>query len=235
MTNKDEKKNKLESLIESRARKLAEEMSKERKATLIRLIDKIKRLEKTIDEKKTPVIEQIGEKASGWVPGIVAHAIKGMMGGFAKLWDHGLTVRLDDEERLKPLPVIMLDVRGRPIDLSKVGQTIIPMPGGGAHMRDSSPPSFLTSGRRTVTNPGSPVQLMAQSSASLAKKVYITAPSSNGGYVYVGDLNVSAVSGSEKGVLLTPIGSVTIDINDVSKIWIDATVVGEGVTFTYVS
>ncbi len=170
------------------------------------------------------------EKASGWVPEMVKHAVTALATGIIKRLDMGLTVKLDDSERLKPQPVIIVDVRGRPVS-NGVVPSFIPMPGGSGRSGGTPPPANINSNRKVVTTAGTRVKLVA--AATLCRKVLITAPSSNGGSVYVGGSNVSAVASSEIGVLLNPTGSASIDIDDVSKIWIDATVNGEGVTFTY--
>ncbi len=189
-----------------------------------------------INHQKSPEVLKVEvtnqDKASTWVPEIITHAVKGMANMLTKLWAEGLTVRLADEEILKPKPVFIVDIQGRPVDLSKVGGgMMIPMLGGRPNGTVAIP-SVINSGRAAVTTAGTPVQL--SSSPIMSTKLYITSPASNGGYIYVGGATVSAVGGSEQGVLLTPTGSVTLDISDLSKVWIDATEDGEGVSYTYV-
>lgn len=73
------------------------------------------------------------EKVAMWAPKIATAIMK----GFANLWARGLTVKLDDEERLKPLPVIIVDTRGRPVGVQSPSNVVIPMGGGGVR-KDSS-------------------------------------------------------------------------------------------------
>ncbi len=61
------------------------------------------------------------EKMASWAPAI----IKVFFNGIAKLWANGITVKLDEEERLKPLPVIIVDTRGRP-KVDPPAQLVIP-------------------------------------------------------------------------------------------------------------
>ncbi len=193
-----------------------------------------------VSVKNTPDVQKVQvinhpkneTKENKWIASVVITAVKSLMGGFSKLWSEGLTVKLDDEERLKPLPVIVVDHRGRPVNMqSQGGNIMIPMPGGSGRSGGTPPPSAIVSGRKTVTTPGTPVKLLA--TATACKKVMATAPSSNGGTVYIGGITTSAVAGSEQGLMLLPTGSALIEIDDVSKLYIDATSAGEGVTFAY--
>lgn len=172
------------------------------------------------------------EKTSGWVPEIVKHAVRALAEAWAKRLDKGIEVFSSDEDKLRPQAVIIVDIRGRPVDLSRTGHTIIPMPGGGATSGSGPrPATTINSGRQTVATPGVAVKLI--SAVTPASKVIITAPAENGGAVYVGASNVSAVSGSQRGLLLNPTGSATLDIDSVDKVWIDAEISGDDVTFTY--
>ena len=93
------------------------------------------------------------------------------------------------------------------------------------------PPTKLTSGRATVPNPGTAVQI----GTGVCRKVIITAPSGNTDNIYVGDSSVSAVSGQEHGILVTPTGSATIDIANISSVYIDAVHAGDAATFIYLT
>lgn len=171
------------------------------------------------------------EKTSKWVPALITHAVKTIVDGIWKRIDMGVKVRVDDEDKLRPQVVIVVDANGRPVDFSRMagGGMIVPMPTSGGVTK---PPTTINSNRKTVTVPGTAEKLL--SSETVCRQVIITAPATNSDAVYVGGSNVSAVSGSEKGLLLNPTGSASIDIDDVSKVWIDAVVAGEGVTFTYI-
>lgn len=86
-------------------------------------------------------------------------------------------------------------------------------------------------GGKSVAAAGTPVQLSSTSIKCSA--VVITARKGNTGSVAYGfDNTVRATAGSEVGAILTPGSSVAIDTRDVSNIWIDASVNGEGVGFT---
>lgn len=177
------------------------------------------------DVQKVRVIN--AEKASSWVPEIITHTVKSLISALDKKFESGVVVRLDDEERRKPLPVIAVDARGRPVSFN-MGNMIVPMP---SNSRGNPPPTKITSGRKVVATAGTRVRLA--DAVTVCTKIIITAPVGNGGTIYVGDSSVSAVAGSEQGLMLMPTGSATIDIDDISKIYIDATVSGEGITYSY--
>lgn len=89
--------------------------------------------------------------------------------------------------------------------------------------------STLTDGRKTVTTPTTAVALRA----SLACRwVCVTALKTNTSQVNVGGASVLATLGSETGQPLGAGDSVTIPVNDAAKVFVDARVAGEGVTFT---
>lgn len=79
-----------------------------------------------------------------------------------------------------------------------------------------------------VTTAGTRVQLTATSTPILS--VVIKAKTANTGTIYVGN---SAVSSSNGFVLLAG-DTVSIEIDDLSKIYLDASVNGEGITYLYV-
>lgn len=106
------------------------------------------------------------------------------------------------------------------------------MPGGG-RSRDPSPPSAISGGKKL--NSGGSGHPVAISANHASKKVIVTALSANATEVYVGGSDVSAVGGSENGVLLNPTGSATFEIDNVSKVYIDAVTSGDGVSFIYLS
>ena len=180
------------------------------------------------DVQKVVVMESPEAKSNKWIPSLINHSVKSIIESIAKMWVKGIEITVSDEDKLRPQAVIVVDQNGRPVTFGSGGQIVIPMSHGGGV---TPPPTVIGSGRKTVTTPGSAEKLI--STITVCRKVILTAPAGNGGEVYVGDSSTSAVSGSQKGLLLLPTGSATIDIDDVSKVWIDATVAGEGVTFTY--
>jgi hypothetical protein len=94
--------------------------------------------------------------------------------------------------------------------------------------------STITNGLKNVTTGGTAVQLAA--SSTLATWVTVQAKSTNTGTICVGGSTVLASTRS--GTCLTagqaaPMYAVQAVPYDLSLIWIDATVNGEGVAFTY--
>mgnify|MGYP007044001748 CR=1 FL=1 len=67
-----------------------------------------------------------GFNGNGAMAQVAVAVVKGLSNLWATLWAKGLTVKLDDEERLKPLPVIVVDTLGRPV-VQQSSQTIIPL------------------------------------------------------------------------------------------------------------
>lgn len=82
--------------------------------------------------------------------------------------------------------------------------------------------------RRTVPTIGKPVPLVDQSMP--VAHVTIFAMSTNTGRIYLGDNGVQAVAGLESGFQMFTNDSQTFHDVDLKDIWIDATVVDEGVT-----
>jgi len=91
----------------------------------------------------------------------------------------------------------------------------------------------IGTGRKTVTTSGTEVQLVASSTPCL--EVTIQAELDNTNVVVVGDVNVVAALATRQGIALSPGESITLVIDDVQKIYIDAITNGEGVTFTYLA
>lgn len=87
----------------------------------------------------------------------------------------------------------------------------------------------LTPGRQTVTTPGTAVAIRA----SLACKwVQVTALKTNTGQVNAGGSGVVATAGSSTGDPLNAGESVTYPVDDANKVFVDARIAGEGVSFT---
>jgi len=94
-----------------------------------------------------------------------------------------------------------------------------------------APNGGLYSGRKVVTTAGTAVQL--QTTKERCENITITAESDNSGLIAVGDSSVVAAEGTQQGAILTPLGSITVKVGDLSKIYIDSTVNGDGCTFAY--
>lgn len=89
----------------------------------------------------------------------------------------------------------------------------------------------IADGRKTVTSAGTAEKLIASSTP--CSKVIIMALVSNTDIVVVGASTVVAANGTRRGIALIALSSIEIQINDVSKIYLDAVVSGEGVSFIY--
>lgn len=89
----------------------------------------------------------------------------------------------------------------------------------------------IYSGRKTVTVAGTAERFAA--SSTTAKKVTIMAELDNGDYVVIGGSDVVAALATRKGIALSAGMSITLDIQDLYDLWIDAVVSGEGVSYIY--
>ncbi len=88
-------------------------------------------------------------------------------------------------------------------------------------------------GSKNVTTAATPLQLAA---TTAIKSVIVTARIGNTKEIAVGFSNaVRATAGSEIGMCLQPGDSVTLNVNDLAAVWIDAQINGEGCSFTYVT
>jgi hypothetical protein len=91
----------------------------------------------------------------------------------------------------------------------------------------------IANGIKNVTTSGTPVQLL--SSTTACTTVIVCAKPTNTGVIAVGASTVIAASASLNSIPLMPGDSISLPINDVSKVYIDATVNGEGATFLYLT
>lgn len=87
-------------------------------------------------------------------------------------------------------------------------------------------------GRKVVTTSGTAVTLAA---STTCREVTITALSSNTGTVVVGGSTVIAAASTRRGVPLAAGASITLAVNDLASVYLDATVNGEGVSFLFLS
>jgi hypothetical protein len=87
----------------------------------------------------------------------------------------------------------------------------------------------LTDGRKTVTTPATAVALRG---ALACKWVQVVALKTNTQQVNVGGTGVLATAGASTGTPLDPGQSTTIPVDDAAKVFVDARVAGEGVSFT---
>lgn len=92
--------------------------------------------------------------------------------------------------------------------------------------------SSIGDGRKTVTTAGTAEALAG---STPCKKVVITAMIANTGNIAIGGSTVVALEANRRGALLMAGGSVAIEIDNLSKIYIDSEVNGEGVNFYYLN
>lgn len=96
-------------------------------------------------------------------------------------------------------------------------------------------PSTIGTGRKLVTPAGTPAQLIA--TPVTAQYVIVSAVSTNTSPVVIGGSTVIATPPTRRGTPLSVVSGVpdtiTIPINDVSKLYVDSIVSNEGVVFTY--
>lgn len=88
----------------------------------------------------------------------------------------------------------------------------------------------IADNRKIVTTAGTAVVL---ASTTAIKRVYVQAETDNTGIIVIGASTVVASQATRRGIALNPGDSIVIDIDDLADVYIDSTVNGDGVTFTY--
>lgn len=86
-------------------------------------------------------------------------------------------------------------------------------------------------GRAVVPTSGTAVAL--STNPNVVSALQVTALPTNTGLVWIGGAGVKATVGQERGTPLDAKDDYYIEIADISRVYIDAAVNGEGVTFTY--
>jgi len=94
-----------------------------------------------------------------------------------------------------------------------------------------NPVPNIGTGRAVVTTATTAV--VVTSSNIPTAWVIIQAETDNTGTVAVGDSNVVAALTTERGTVLAAGESVTLPVSDLRQLYIDSTVSGDGVTYTY--
>lgn len=89
----------------------------------------------------------------------------------------------------------------------------------------------IVDGRITVTTAGTRVQMTATS--TLCRKLDVVAETDNTGIVVVGASTVVAALATRRGIPLNAGDFYSMEIDELTRIWIDSTVSGDGVTFSY--
>lgn len=91
-----------------------------------------------------------------------------------------------------------------------------------------APYTIVGNGVTTVSTAGSAVQLSASSTPT--GSITIRALSTNTGIIFVGSSSVSSANGFE----LSADEVVSLDLNNLNKVYLDCSVNGEGVSYIYV-
>ena len=91
-------------------------------------------------------------------------------------------------------------------------------------------PTTIANGRKVVTTAGTAVVLAASTPCT---KVDITAETDNTGIISVGGSGVIALLATRQGVPLNAGDTYSLDITNLTTVYIDSTVSGDGVTFSF--
>lgn len=95
-------------------------------------------------------------------------------------------------------------------------------------------PTTVTSGRKVVTTAATAVQL--STSTARVGSVAIQAETDNTGRIAVGGSTVVALEGAtSQGIILAAGDSVTLDVDQLTDVYIDSTVNGDGVNYLVTS
>ncbi len=92
-----------------------------------------------------------------------------------------------------------------------------------------NPGSSIDVGRQTVTTAGSPVKLSTDDTRII--EVAIQAETNNTGKIVVGDASVVAAVATRKGIALSASAAVTLNVSQLSQVWIDSEQDTDGVTY----
>ncbi len=98
---------------------------------------------------------------------------------------------------------------------------------GKAELKTVSNFSTITAGTKNVTTAGTRLTLVATSAP--AKHVFIQAKRANTGFIYVGGVTIA----STNGISLSAGDVIDFPITDLIAVYLDSSVNGEGVTFSY--
>jgi hypothetical protein len=92
--------------------------------------------------------------------------------------------------------------------------------------------TVLKDGNATLASAGTRQQLAASTPCA---KVIISAGSANVGNITVGGTTVVGAAVGTSGAVLLPLGSIELEIDDLSKVWFDGTNTGDTVSYTYLA
>ena len=88
----------------------------------------------------------------------------------------------------------------------------------------------LSEGRKVVSSAGTAEAL---ASSTEIKEVLVTAETNNTGMIVVGGSGVIAAEATREGTPLYPGDTILIQVDDLAEVYVDSTVNGDGVTYTY--
>ena len=89
----------------------------------------------------------------------------------------------------------------------------------------------IRDGRKTVASAGTRERLVSVNTP--CKQVTITALYGNTNEIVIGDVTVVASAGTRRGTPLPAGATMTLDVEDVFILYIDAVTTGDGVSFIY--
>ena len=211
---------------------------------------KIPKPEVKVDVKPTPVqfnfstIVQELRKLAERIPSVEKTNLNGILNALMPLEKLGknnksnpLAVRMSDGKKYIDL---VGQINEKLESISDSNQQVVAFGGGprevnidpntNVHTQDGG---FATigDGRQTVTTGGTAVQL--STSNVPCKRVVITAETNNTGVITVGSSTVVAAEGTRRGTPLYTAQAATFYTDNLNKLYIDATVDTEGVTYVY--
>lgn len=96
-----------------------------------------------------------------------------------------------------------------------------------------NPAGGIVDGRAVVTTAGTAVQITTTQTP--ISEVILTAETDNTGIVVVGGSTVVAALATRRGIPLSAGDSITLTINNLSRLYIDSTVSTDGVTYAYLT
>jgi len=112
---------------------------------------------------------------------------------------------------------------------NKTGKTINPATDEALGARNA-----IVSGTKTVTTAGTAVQITA--TATPCKEVWLSGDTGNSDLVVVGDSSVVAAAGTQQGIVIIPGNtSIRLQINDLSKLWVDSISNGDELCYAYLT
>lgn len=94
-----------------------------------------------------------------------------------------------------------------------------------------NPSTAIVDGRKTIAAAGTAERIAT--TALPCRELVITAETDNTGYVVVGGSTVVAALGTRRGTPLSAGQSFVMSIADLSLVYFDVTVSGDGFTYTY--